>query len=89
VARRFALSAPTQTTEELLAAADRAGGQLAGRRPLIGRVLAQSDLVKFARQQPAPAAAPGSLRQARDFVEQTADPEAAWSRRQPGPSRGL
>jgi hypothetical protein len=75
VARRFALSAPTQTTEELLAAADRTGGPLAAGGQLIGRVLARCDLVKFARRQPAPATASGSLRHARDFVEQTADPQ--------------
>ncbi len=73
---RFGLSAPTQTTEELLAAVARTGGPVAARRQLIGRVLAQCDLVKFARQQPAPATAPGNLRQARAFVEQTADDRA-------------
>ncbi len=76
VAVRFGLSAPTRTTEELLTAVDRTGGPLAARRPLIGRVLAQCDLVKFARRQPAPTTAPGSLRHARAFVEQTADPQA-------------
>jgi hypothetical protein len=77
VARGFGLSAPTQTTEELLAAAATAGGPLAARSPLIGTVLAQCDLVKFARHQPTPATAPGSLREARTFVEQTAAPHGA------------
>jgi hypothetical protein len=76
VASRFGLSAPTQTTEELLAAAEQAGGPVATRRPLIGRVLSQCDLVKFARRQPTPAAAPDNLHQARTFVEQTADEQA-------------
>ncbi len=75
VAQRFGLSAPTQTTEELLAVAERTGGPIAARRQLIGRILAQCDLVKFARQQPAPATAPGNLHQARAFVEQTGDPQ--------------
>ena len=70
---RFGLNAPTQTIEELLAAVDLTGGPLAARRQLIDLVLAQCDLVKFAHQQPAPAAAPGSLRHARAFVEQTGD----------------
>jgi hypothetical protein len=74
VSRRFALRAPTQTTEELLAAAAAAGGPLAARGPLIGTVLAQCDLVKFARQQLLPTTAPNNLRDARTFVEQTAEP---------------
>ena len=74
---RFGLSAPTQTTEELLAAVDRTGGPVAARQQLIGGVLAQCDLVKFARRQPTPATAPGSLREARTFVEQTAAPHGA------------
>ena len=54
VLARFGLSAPTQTTEELLASVATAGGPVAARGPLIGPVLAQCDLVKFARAQPAP-----------------------------------
>jgi hypothetical protein len=73
VAQRFVLRAPARTTEELLAAVTAAGGSLAARGQLIGGVLAQCDLVKFARRQPAPATAPGTLRQARTFVEQTAE----------------
>ncbi len=84
VALRFGLSAPTQTTEELLAAADRTGGSLTARRPLIGRLLAGCDLVKFARQRPPPDTAPDNLRHARTFVEQTADPQAVA-----GPSGGF
>ena len=73
---RFGLSAPTQTTEELLASVDRSGGPVAARRQLIGRVLGQCDLVKFARREPGPAHAQTCLRQARAFVEQTADEQA-------------
>ena len=73
-------SAPRhQTTDELLAAADRTGGPIAARQQLIGGVLAQCDLVKFAREQPSPAAAPGNLHQARTFVKQTADRQARGS----------
>ncbi len=81
---RFGLSAPTQTTEELLAAADHTGGPLTVRRQLIGRILTQCDLVKFARQQPASASAPDNLRHARTFVEQTADPQPVG----PAPATG-
>jgi hypothetical protein len=75
VARGFGISAPTQTTEELLAAAATADGPLAARGPLIGTVLAHCDLVKFARGHPPPAAAPTNLHDARTFVEQTAEPQ--------------
>jgi hypothetical protein len=70
-------NAPSRTTEELLAAAATAGGPLPARGQLIGTVLAQCDLVKFAGHQPTPATAPGSLREARTFVEQTAAPHGA------------
>ena len=76
VAWRFGLSAPTQTTEELLASVDRSGGPIAARRQLIGRVLGQCDLVKFARRHPATGHVQRCLHQARDFVEQTADERA-------------
>ena len=77
---RFGLSAPTQTTEELLAAVDRTGGPVAAREQLIGGVLAQCDLVKFARRQPAPAARRPNLHQARTFVDQTCRPAGRrWS----------
>jgi hypothetical protein len=70
---RFGVRAPTQTTEELLASADRNGGPMAARRHLIAPVLAACDLVKFARHRPAPDDLQTRLRQARDFIEQTAD----------------
>ena len=74
---RFGLSAPTQTTEELLASVERSGGPVAARRQLIGRVLGQCDLVKFARREPDPGHAQTCLREARAFVEQTADEQTA------------
>jgi hypothetical protein len=73
VVARFGLRARAQTTEELLATATRAAGPLAGLRHLIGPVLASCDLVKFARHRPGPGDLPIQLRQARDFIEQTAD----------------
>ena len=73
VALRFGLDAPTRTTEELLAAAESTGGPIAARRHQVAQVLGQCDLVKFARRQPTPAAAPANLSQARDFVEETGD----------------
>jgi hypothetical protein len=70
---RFGLRADAKTTEELLASAERSGGPIAARRHLIGPVLAACDLVKFARHRPRPGDLPIQLRQARDFIEQTAD----------------
>jgi hypothetical protein len=70
---RFGLRASAQTTEELLASADRSGGPIAARRHLIGAVLTACDLVKFARHRPGPGDLQIQLRQARDFIEQTAD----------------
>ena len=70
---RFGQRASAQTTEELLASADRSGGPIAARRHLIGPVLAACDLVKFARHRPGPGDLQIRLRQARDFIEQTAD----------------
>ncbi len=73
VVARFGLRARAQTTEELLAAATRAEGPIAGLRHLIGPVLATCDLVKFARHRPPGDDALACLRQARAFIEQTAD----------------
>jgi hypothetical protein len=70
---RFGLRASAQTTEELLASADRSGGPIAARRHLIGPVLAACDLVKFARHRPGPGDLQVRMRQARDFIEETAD----------------
>ena len=52
------------------------GGPVAARQQLIGGVLAQCDLVKFARRQPGPGHAQPLLHQARAFVERTSDPQA-------------
>ena len=72
LARGLGFSAPTQTTEEVLAEFQGTGGPVGARRQLLGRILAQCDLVKFARQRPAAAAAPDNLHEARAFVEGTA-----------------
>ena len=76
---RFGLRAPEQTTEEFLDAMLVAGGPIAGHRDLLSAFLAHCDLVKFARHQPASDDMHNALRRARDFVEQTADPESLVS----------
>jgi hypothetical protein len=68
---RFGLSAPTQTTEELLAGL--AGLSLAdGPGRAMAPLLADCDLVKFARHSPTRAAAEQALLGARSFVRETA-----------------
>ena len=76
---RFGLRAPEQTTEEFLDAMLVAGGPIAEHRDLLSAFLAHCDLVKFARHQPAPDDMRNALQRARDFVEQTADPESLVS----------
>ena len=76
---RFGLRAPEQTTEEFLDAMLVAGGPIAEHRDLLSAFLAHCDLVKFARHQPAPDDMHNALQRARDFVEQTADPESLVS----------
>ena len=76
---RFGLRAPEQTTEEFLDAMLVAGGPIAAHRDLLSAFLEHCDLVKFARHQPAPNDMHNALKRARDFVEQTADPEALVS----------
>lgn len=73
---RFGLSATARTTEELLGAVRQSDGPIAPRHHLIGPVLAICDLVKFARHRPRPSDAEISLRQTREFIEQTADEPA-------------
>ena len=64
---RFGLSAPTQTTEELLAGL--AGLSLAdGPGRTMAPLLTDCDLVKFARHRPSGAAAEQALQGARSFV---------------------
>ena len=76
---RFGLRAPEQTTEEFLEAMLVAGGPIATHRDLLSAFLGHCDLVKFARHQPAPDDMQHALQSAREFVEQTADPEALVS----------
>ncbi len=76
LAWRFELPVLAQTTEELLGHAAQADGPLAAQRGSIGRVLAECDLVKFARRLPDAARARQALATARDFVIETADERA-------------
>jgi len=73
---RFGLRAPEQTTEEFLDAMLVAGGPIAAYRDLLSSFLKHCDLVKFARHQPALDDMHNVLQRAREFVEQTADPES-------------
>ena len=56
-----------------------AGGPIAAYRDLLSSFLKHCDLVKFARHQPATEDMHNALQRARDFVEQTADPESVVS----------
>ena len=76
---RFGLRAPEQTTEEFLDAMLVAGGPIAAFRDLLSSFLTHCDLVKFARHQPATDDMHNALQRAREFVEQTADPESLVS----------
>lgn len=76
---RFGLRAPEQTTEEFLDAMLVAGGPIAAHRDLLSAFLEHCDLVKFARHQPATDDMQNALQRARDFVQQTAAPEALVS----------
>lgn len=76
---RFGLRAPEQTTEEFLDAMLVAGGPIAAHRDLLSAFLEHCDLVKFARHQPATDDMHDALQRARDFVEQTVDPESLVS----------
>ena len=76
---RFGLRAPEQTTEEFLDAMLVAGGPIAAYRELLSAFLTHCDLVKFARHQPAASDMDNVLQRAREFVEQTADPQSLVS----------
>ena len=76
---RFGLRAPEQTTEEFLDAMLVAGGPIAQYRDLLSAFLKHCDLVKFARHRPATDDMHNALQRAREFVEQTADPESLVS----------
>jgi hypothetical protein len=74
---RFGLPTPVQTTEELLAATLAAGEPMLARRQLVGALLGQCDLVKFARHRPARDDMQATLAAAMSFVQQTgAEPGA-------------
>ena len=76
---RFGLRAPEQTTEEFLDAMLVAGGPIAEYRDPLSSFLQHCDLVKFARHQPATDDMHNALQRAREFVEQTANPESLVS----------
>ncbi len=68
---RFGLPAPVQTTEQLLAAMLDAGEPIRARRQLVGTLLGQCDLVKFARHRVGPEDMQAALAAATGFVRQT------------------
>jgi hypothetical protein len=72
---RFHLRAPEQTTEEFLAAVLATGGLIATHRELLGTFLQHCDLVKFAQHRPSSEDMHQAWNSARDFVQQTADPQ--------------
>jgi hypothetical protein len=70
---RFGLRALMQTTDEFVAALPGAEGALAPYRPVLATVLADFDLVKFARFRPGRGDREEALRWVRQFVERTGD----------------
>lgn len=68
---RFGSPAPRQTTPEFLAAARQAPRLSAAQQALLGELLTQCDLVKFARSEPGPQECRAALARARTFVEET------------------
>jgi Domain of unknown function (DUF4381) len=70
---RYGLRALMQTTDEFVAGLSGAEGALAPYRPVLGALLANFDLVKFARYRPGPGDMEEALRWVRDFVERTGD----------------
>ena len=68
---RFGLRAPESTTEEFLQLVATRQDALAGRQPELQRFLGTCDLVKFARERPAPAAVTPLIDVAEGFVEST------------------
>jgi hypothetical protein len=71
LAARFGLPAPVQTTEQLLAATLVAGEPIVACRQLVGALLGQCDLVKFALQRPGRDAMQAALTGAMRLVQQT------------------
>jgi len=72
---KFAIHAPTQTTEEFLHAVGHRHDAVAERRQLLQDFLTRCDLVKFAALRPPPATAVSMLDVAATFVEETRDAE--------------
>ena len=70
---RFGLRALMQTTEEFVAGLPAAERGLAPYRPVLGALLANFDLVKFARHRPEREDAEAALSWVREFVERTGD----------------
>ncbi len=74
---RFGLKAAEQTTEEFLAAAHESPRIRGGHKSLLAAFLQACDLVKYARYQPVSEEIERAFHSARDFVEQTRQPDAA------------
>jgi hypothetical protein len=75
VEQRFGIQAPEQTTEEFLVELEHSSDVLlAPQKQLLRQFLAQSDLVKFARFQPASADIEEAVEQAIAFVKGTIPP---------------
>jgi hypothetical protein len=70
---RFGLRALMQTTEEFVAALPAAERGLAPYRPVLAALLANFDLVKFARHRPERRDMEEALQWVRDFVQRTGD----------------
>jgi hypothetical protein len=83
LAERFGLS-PARTTAELLGAAEAAGLDGAV-RALLGAVLAECDLVKFAGARPGPQACRATASKARELVSAIRPPEQAGEGRGAAP----
>lgn len=73
---RFGFQAPRQTTPEFLNAARQAPLLTSAQQALLGELLSQCDLVKFARSEPEPQDCRAALARARAFVEETRPPKA-------------
>jgi hypothetical protein len=72
--KRFQIPAERQTTVEFLAAVRASSALTEAQQTLLGGLLTQCDLAKFARVRPTVAACQALVTQARDFVLETAPP---------------
>jgi hypothetical protein len=70
---RFGLRALMQTTEEFLGVLPGAERALAAYGPVLGNLLANFDLVKFARHRPERSDMEAAVRRVREFIEGTGD----------------